>query len=116
MKKTFIVAIAILLSSLQLNAQDTTFAKLDPSKKVSIVEASCGQCQFKMPGKGCTLAVRINGKAYFVDKAHIDGFGDAHAKMGFCNAIRKAKVQGSVVGNKFVPTYFELLEKNNNEK
>jgi hypothetical protein len=91
-------------------SQDSTFAKIDPSKKVSIVEASCGQCQFKMPGKGCTLAVRINGKAYFVDKAHIDGFGDAHAKMGFCNAIRKAKVQGAVVNNKFVPTYFVLFE------
>lgn len=111
MKKTFIVAIAILLFSLKLYAQDTTFVKLDPSKKASIVEASCGQCKFKMPGKGCTLAVRMKGKAYFVDKAHIDGFGDAHAKMGFCNAIRKAKVQGSVVDNKFVPTYFELLEK-----
>ena len=93
-------------------SQDSTFAKIDPSKKVSIVEASCGQCQFKMPGKGCTLAVRINGKAYFVDKAHIDGFGDAHAKMGFCNAIRIAKVQGEIVNNKFVPTYFKLIEKN----
>jgi hypothetical protein len=91
-------------------SQDSTFAKIDPSKKVSIVEASCGQCQFKMHGKGCTLAVRINGKPYFVDKAHIDGFGDAHAKMGFCNAIRKAKVQGAVVNNKFVPTYFVLFE------
>ena len=93
-------------------SQDSTFAKIDPSKKVSIVEASCGQCQFKMSGKGCTLAVRINGKPYFVDKAHIDGFGDAHAKMGFCNAIRKAKVQGEIVDNKFVPTYFKLIEKN----
>jgi hypothetical protein len=29
--------------------------------------------------------------------------------MGFCNAIRKAKVQGEIVNNKFVATYFELL-------
>ena len=111
MKKIlFILLLIIPMSS--IFSQDSTFAKIDPSKKVSIVEASCGQCQFKMPGKGCTLAVRINGKAYFVDKAHIDGFGDAHAKMGFCNAIRKAKVQGEIVDNKFVPTYFKLIEKN----
>lgn len=93
-------------------SQDSTFAKIDPSKKVSIVEASCGQCQFKMPGKGCTLAIKIKGKAYFVDKAGIDDFGDAHADEGFCNAIRKAKVQGKIVNNKFVPSYFKLVEKN----
>jgi hypothetical protein len=111
MKKiSFILLFIIPMSS--IFSQDSTFAKIDPSKKVSIVEASCGQCQFKMLGKGCTLAVRIKGKAYFVDKAHIDGFGDAHAKMGFCNAIRKAKVQGEIVDNKFVPIYFKLIEKN----
>jgi hypothetical protein len=110
MKKIFFYFLLLIPIS-SIFSQDSTFAKLDPSKKASIVEASCGQCKFKMPGKGCTLAVRIKGKAYFVDKAHIDGFGDAHAKMGFCNAIRKAKVQGNVVGNKFAPTYFELLEK-----
>jgi hypothetical protein len=93
-------------------AQDTTLNKLDPTKKTMLVEASCGQCQFKMAGKGCTLAVRIKGKAYFVDKAHIDAFGDAHAKEGFCNAISKARVQGTVVNNKFVPTYFELIKNN----
>ena len=63
-----------------------------------------------MSGKGCTLAVRIEGKSYFVEKAHIDEFGDAHGKMGFCNAIRKAKVQGDIVDGKFVATYFEILD------
>ena len=82
---------------------------IDPSKKVLKVEASCGQCQFKMTGKGCTLAIRINGKSYFVEKADIDEFGDAHAKEGFCNAIRKAKVQGEIVGDKFIASYFELV-------
>lgn len=90
-------------------AQENSHSKLDPSKKVQIVEASCGQCQFKMAGKGCTLAVRINGKSYFVEKADIDGFGDAHADEGFCNAIRKAKVQGEIVNNKFVASYFEII-------
>jgi len=83
---------------------------VNPAKKLLTVEASCGQCQFKMKGKGCTLAVRINGKPYFVDKANIDSFGDAHSKMGFCNAIRMAKVQGRIVNNKFVATYFKLIE------
>ncbi len=83
----------------------------DPNKKTLIVEASCGQCQFKMAGKGCTLAVRMDGKSFFVDKAKIDDFGDAHSKMGFCNAIRKAKVQGDIVDGKFVATYFELIDK-----
>jgi hypothetical protein len=91
-------------------AQDSTALKLDPTKKVWIVEAACGQCQFNMAGKGCTLAVKIKGKSYFVEKAHIDAFGDAHDTEGFCNAIRKAKVQGKIVDDKFVATYFELLQ------
>ena len=47
-------------------SQDSTFAKLNPNKKVLMVEAACGQCQFKMKGEGCTLAVKMNGKFYFV--------------------------------------------------
>ncbi len=107
--KKIIVAIMILAST-QLNAQDSTVLKLDHTKKVLLVEASCGQCQFKMAGKGCTLAVRIKGKSYFVDKANIDAFGDAHGEDGFCNAISKAKVQGEIVNSKFVATYFELIK------
>ena len=108
--KKLIVAIMIFVSS-HLIAQDSTQLKLDPTKKVLLVEASCGQCQFKMAGKGCTLAIRINGKSYFVDQANIDAFGDAHGEDGFCNAISKAKVQGEIVNNKFVATYFELIKK-----
>ena len=109
--KFFIIVLLFLLHTPILNAQDTTQLKINYSKKLLKVEAACGQCQFKMAGKGCTLAVRIKGKPYFVNKAHIDAFGDAHSKMGFCNAIRKAKVQGEVVDNKFVVTYFELFDK-----
>jgi hypothetical protein len=81
----------------------------NPAKAVMNVEASCGQCQFGLDGKTCDLAVRINGKAYFVDGAHIDQHGDAHAKDGFCNAVRKAQVQGEIVNNRFKATYFKLL-------
>jgi hypothetical protein len=99
-----------LLATFNLNAQNVNTQKIDPNKKVLIVEASCGQCKFKMKGKGCTLAVRIAGKSYFVDKSDIEAYGDAHAKMGFCNAIRKAKVQGEVIDGKFVASYFEIIK------
>lgn len=81
----------------------------DKTKKVRVVEASCGQCKFGLKGKGCSLAVRMDGKAYFVDGTDIDSHGDAHDKDGFCNAIRQAKVQGEVVNGRFKATYFELL-------
>ncbi|HYH13570.1 MAG TPA: DUF6370 family protein, partial [Flavisolibacter sp.] len=63
---------------------------------------------FKLPGQDCDLAVRINGKVYYVEGTHIDAHGDAHAKDGFCNAIRKAEVQGAVVDDRFKATYFKL--------
>lgn len=90
--------------------KDSLLLKPDPSKEILTVEASCGQCKFHMAGKGCHLAVRINGKSYFVDGADIDSFGDAHGADGFCMAIRKAEVQGQVVNNRFKLTYFKLLK------
>jgi hypothetical protein len=82
----------------------------DPNKKIQVVEAACGQCQFKLEGEGCNLAVKINGKAYFVDGTSIDEHGDAHAKDGFCNAVRKAEVQGELVDNRFQASYFKLVK------
>lgn len=82
----------------------------DSTKKIQIVEASCGQCQFKLKGGGCDLAVRIDGKGYYVDGTKIDEHGDAHAADGFCEAIRKAEVQGEIVDNRFKVTYFKLLK------
>ncbi len=81
----------------------------DSSKQTYIVEVGCGQCRFGMKGKSCDLAVRIKGKIYFVDGTSIDGHGDAHAKDGFCNSIRRAKVQGSIVNDRFSASYFEVL-------
>ena len=88
--------------------------KKDPNKKVEIVETACGQCQFGLKGKGCSLAVRINGTAYFVDGTDIDSYGDAHATDGFCNAIRKAEVQGTVINNRYKVTWFQLVEPKTN--
>jgi hypothetical protein len=36
-----------------------------------------------MEGHGCELAVRIDGKPYFVDGTSLDSHGDAHANDGF---------------------------------
>lgn len=90
--------------ALSLQAQEK---KTNP--KPTIVEASCGQCSFGLKGKSCDLAVRIKGKAYFVEGTTIDEHGDAHAKDGFCQAIRKAEVIGKLVKGKFKVTYFKVL-------
>ena len=44
------------------------------------IKTSCGECQFKMKGKGCSLAIKLDGKNYFVANANIDDYGDAHEK------------------------------------
>lgn len=110
--KIFFAGIVCMLIGNSLLSQKTgsTVAKPDPDKKIQVVEASCGECQFKLEGKGCDLAVRINGRAYFVDGTEIDSHGDAHANDGFCKAVRKAEVQGDVVNNRFKVTYFKLLK------
>lgn len=77
--------------------------------KTQIVEASCGQCQFEMEGHGCDLAVRIDGKSYFVDGTSLDSHGDAHAKDGFCSKVRKAEVVGEIKNDRFVVSQFKLL-------
>ena len=82
---------------------------VDGAFDAEIVEASCGQCQFDLEGEGCDLAVRFGRDAWFVDGTGIDDHGDSHADDGFCNAVRKARVSGEVVGDRFVATEFELL-------
>ena len=79
------------------------------SNEEQVVEASCGQCLFGMGKEGCDLAVRINGKGYFVDGTGIDDHGDSHGEDGFCNKIRRAKVSGEIKGDRFKVTSFKLL-------
>lgn len=108
MKQVFLSI--LMLSTISLFAQQKPVEeKPDPAKKLYEVEASCGECQLGLKGKGCNLAIRMNGQAYFVDGSHIDSHGDAHADDGFCNKIRKAAVQGEVVKNRFKASYFKLL-------
>ena len=109
--KKILLTLFVFVTGAACYAQKTTpsVSTPDPAKKILVVEASCGECQFKMEGKGCELAVRINGRSYFVDGTSIDDHGDAHGKEGFCEAIRKAEVQGEIVNNRFKATYFKLI-------
>ena len=93
----------------------TIYAQENKKVGTKVVEVSCGQCKFAMTDKkGCDLAVRIEGKSYFVEGTTIDDHGDAHANDGFCSAIRKAEVVGEIKDNKFVVTYFKLLPTKDN--
>jgi hypothetical protein len=114
MKKIYITISLLVIFTGVLHAQ-SLLATPDKKQPLLIAEASCGQCQFNMEGKGCDLAVRIDGKTYFVEGTTIDEHGDAHAADGFCEAIRKAEVQGEVIHEKFVVTYFRLLAGQNPE-
>lgn len=102
MKNLF--SILLLFAAFLSNAQEKK-----EELKPQIIEVSCGECQFEMKGKGCDLAIRIDGKSYFADGIKIDDYGDAHAKDGFCEAIRKAKVTGKIINNRFLVTSFTLL-------
>jgi len=100
----------LFISSAFGQKSDPKVSTPDPNKKIQVVETACGECQFKLEGKGCDLAVRMDGKSYFVDGTDIDSHGDAHAKDGFCNAVRKAEVQGDIANNRFKVTYFKLIK------
>ena len=76
-----------------------------------VVEAACGQCQLGMTEKsGCDLAIRIDGKSYFVDGTSIHDHGDAHAADGFCEAIRKANVKGEIIDGRFKAETFTIIK------
>lgn len=77
--------------------------------KPTVVDAACGECLFGLPGKGCDLAVRIDGRSYYVDGVDMDSLGDAHAKDGMCEVVRRARVTGEVRNGRFAASSFELL-------
>ena len=111
MKKILLMFLVCIIYNTVFGQQiETKKLKNAGTKEIQIVEAACGQCQFKLPGKSCDLAVRINGKAYFVDGANIDEHGDAHGTDGFCNAISKAEVKGEIVDGRYKATYFKLIK------
>ena len=110
--KQLLAVIGIVICLVGCGKQGTAVMEETVSVEKQIVEASCGQCKLGLKGGGCDLAVRIDGKAYFVDGTGIDDHGDSHAADGFCSAIRQAKVTGKVENNRFVVKSFELLPLN----
>ncbi|NII85125.1 MULTISPECIES: DUF6370 family protein [unclassified Pedobacter] len=108
--KKLIFALALGVFAVSANAQ-TAPKKTETAKVITkqTVDIACGECQFKMKGKDCELAVKIDGKSYFVDGKGIDDFGDAHSEHGFCNAVSKAEVTGEIVNNRFKAKEIKLL-------
>ncbi len=98
----------ILLLSLFMIA----FSCGNKEETTQVAEISCGQCKLGLDSEsGCSLAVRFDDKAYFVDGFGIDDFGDAHdEKIGFCNVIRKGEITGKVVGGRFVASNIKLTD------
>ncbi len=109
-----IISILFILFAFTTSAQ--TKGTLDSTQKVYTAKTACGKCKFGMTGHTCELAVKIDGKTYYVDNASIDDFGDAHANDGFCNAVRQARVQGEIVDGRFKARYFELLPEKKKKK
>gem|GEM_PF-450467 len=102
----------LLLGVFAINANAQNAPKKTATSKVitkQTVDIACGECQFKMKGKDCELAIKIDGKPYFVDGKSIDDFGDAHGEHGFCNATSKAEVTGELVNNRFKAREIKLL-------
>jgi len=89
--------------------KETEQSNPNPVKKIQIVDAACGECKLGLAGSSCDLAIRIDGKCYFVEGADIDSHGDAHADDGFCKAIKKAEVEGELIDGRFKATYFKLI-------
>jgi hypothetical protein len=107
--RIFLISILISITSICFPQQKQKIDSLDFSKP-QIVETACGECKFHLKGDVCDLAIRVYGHAYFVDGTGINDHGDAHAKDGFCNSIRKAKVTGKIVNGRFKATSFKLVK------
>lgn len=107
--KKLLFTLFIMLGCFIANAQSSKKTTSNTLTK-KVVEIACGECKFKMEGKSCDLAVRIDGKSYFVDGKTVDDFGDAHdEKHGFCNVIKKAEVTGEIVNNRFKAKTITLM-------
>ena len=107
----FLTLIFLLMSCKPADTGESDTSSINhTSFENQIVLASCGQCQFGMGENGCDLAIRIDGHNYFVDGTKIDDHGDAHAHNGFCNAIRKAEVSGTITNGRFFAQEFKLVD------
>jgi hypothetical protein len=89
------------------------FTSCGNKKEITQIAAiSCGQCKFELDSEnGCSLAVKIDDEAYFVDGFNIDDFGDAHDKhIGFCNVVRQAEITGVIEEGRFKASAIKLVD------
>ncbi|MBV6406425.1 MAG: hypothetical protein GFGODING_03213 [Flavobacteriales bacterium] len=108
-----LIALLLPLYSLGQPARELA-RKPDPKRPLLVVETSCGECKFGLPGEGCDVAVRLpkddgTTQALYVDGVAIDEYGHPHDANGFCLTVHKAEVQGDVVDGRFKASYFNLL-------
>lgn len=100
--KKYLILLFIAFVTLTVNAQD--------KEKTYKVLASCGTCNFGMENdNGCTLAVQIAGKYYWVKGSNLQEHGDEHAKDGMCKTTRKAKVLGRLENDTLYTSKFVLI-------
>jgi hypothetical protein len=86
-------------------------------EKTYKVLASCGQCQLGMNSQtGCDLAIQMAGKKYWVDGTGISDHGDQHAPDGFCMAVRKAEVTGTIKGDRIKVSSLVLIPEKKKRK
>lgn len=91
-------------------------AEPDPGQDLFVVETSCGECNFRLRGEGCDVAVRLPEGSFYVDGVGISEYGHPHDANGFCVAVRKAEVQGKVVDGRYKASYFKLLPVDSNKQ
>jgi len=107
--KNLTLIVCILLFSVTSLAQKK-------NKKYKVLTA-CGPCQFDMNSpSGCSLAIKIADKTYWVDGSSISDHGDEHAEDGLCRNVKKAEVKGTFDGNRFTSTSFALIPEKRKKK
>lgn len=82
----------------------------EPAEQIRSKTASvaCGTCIFKLKhGRGCYWAAEIDGKPYTVMGTLPTDHG-MHSPTGMCNMTRTATLDGTISGNTFIATRFDL--------
>ncbi len=72
-------------------------------------EAGCAMCIYEMEGaESCALAVKVDGRPYYVTGSTIFDHGDPHAADGLCKTGREAVIDGKIEGGRVVATKIEI--------
>jgi hypothetical protein len=71
-------------------------------------QVACGTCKFDMNGSGCDAAIKVDGKAYWLDGMEVQGHHDMHKPGGICLTVRTADVKGTITGDRLTATQLAL--------